>query len=111
VARSSLRECKFASKSVSTARGLTTFVEGPVSFPQWMDEAFWIPHGVDFSGEYLPYCGIPNDLPYLWLAFERDLLEVERLLFEWFPEGRFEQILQLFERWLALAKYPPAWSE
>jgi hypothetical protein len=88
----------------------STFVEGPVSFPQWMDTAVWIPHGVDFSGEFAPYCGIPNDLPYLWLVVERDLLEAERVLYEWFPEGRFEQILRLFERWLAIAKYPPAWS-
>jgi hypothetical protein len=89
----------------------STFVENPVSWPQWMDRSVWIPNGVEFSGDFAPYCGIPNDLPYLWLTLSKDLKAVERVLTEWFPEGRFDEILRLFERWLTVAKYPPAWLQ
>ena len=89
----------------------STFVHSPVSWPEWMDRGVWIPRGVQFSGEFAPYCGIPNDLPYLWLMVGKDMKVVARVLYEWFPEGRFEEILLLFEEWLNAAKYPPAWSE
>ena len=89
----------------------SSYLDTTVASGWWSNDGVWIPHGVEFSGEFAPYCGIPNDLPYLWLMLGKDLKEVERVLYEWFPEGRFDAILGLFERWLVFAKYPPEWLE